>query len=84
MRNREEEILSYIWLLQCLDNGVHYTFFNMEVRLPGGRSYSLNVWTYGMLERARQADGKTREHLGGAYLLPTCSWRGEIAPCWKR
>jgi hypothetical protein len=27
-------------------------FFNMEVRLPGGRSYSLNVWTYGMLERA--------------------------------
>jgi hypothetical protein len=27
-------------------------FFNMEVRLPGGRSYGLNVWTYSMLERA--------------------------------
>jgi hypothetical protein len=45
-------------------------FFNMEVRLPGGRSYGLNVWTYGMLESAHQADVKTGEHLGGAYLLP--------------
>jgi hypothetical protein len=45
-------------------------FFNTEVRLPGGRSYGSNVWPYGMLKRARRADGKTGQHLGGAYLLP--------------
>ncbi len=45
-------------------------FFNMQVRVPGGRYYALNVWTYRMLERAHQADLKTGDHLGGAYLLP--------------
>ena len=45
-------------------------FFNMGVRLLGGRFYGLNVWTYRFLERAHQEDEKTGENLGGAYLLP--------------
>jgi hypothetical protein len=45
-------------------------WFIMQVRLPDGRYYALNVWTYGSLERAHQADVKTGDNLGGAYLLP--------------
>jgi hypothetical protein len=45
-------------------------FFNMQVRLAGGRYYALNVWTFRMLERACQEDLKTGDHLGGAYLHP--------------
>jgi hypothetical protein len=63
-----------LWLewehFESWDNDNSDDFLNMEVRLTGGRSYGLNVWTYGMLESARQADVKTGEHLGGAYLLP--------------
>jgi hypothetical protein len=53
-------------------------FFNMGVRLPDGRGYGLNVWTYRMLERAHQADMKMGDNLGGAYLLPPdlfVAWR---------
>jgi hypothetical protein len=28
-------------------------FANVEVRLPDGRRYALNVWTFGFLQRAR-------------------------------
>ncbi len=45
-------------------------FFNMHVRLPGGRYYALNVWTYRFLERAHQENLKTGDNLGGAYLIP--------------
>jgi hypothetical protein len=45
-------------------------FFNMEVRLPDGRFYGLNVWTYRFLERAQQENQKTGDYLGGAYLIP--------------
>ena len=45
-------------------------FFNVEVQMPDGRRYGLNVWTYRMLERAHREDLETGDHLGGAYLFP--------------
>ena len=55
---------------EAWNNDPEDDFFNMTVRLPGGRFYGLNVWTYRFLERARQEDLKTGDNLGGAYLLP--------------
>lgn len=46
-------------------------FFNMQVTLPDGRRYALNVWTFKFLQRARypwpydESIGKPEE-----YLLP--------------
>lgn len=45
-------------------------FFIVQVRLPDGRYYALNVWTYRSLERAHQENVKYGDNLGGAYLLP--------------
>ena len=46
-------------------------FFNMQVRLPDGRRYALNVWTFKFLHKARypwpyeEGVGEPEE-----YLLP--------------
>ena len=45
-------------------------FFNMALRLPDGRAYALNVWTFRFLERARLDDQQSGEALNGKYLLP--------------
>jgi hypothetical protein len=46
-------------------------FFNMQVRLPDGRRYALNVWTFKFLQRARHPwpyEKTTGEP--ASYLLP--------------
>jgi len=43
-------------------------FFNMQVTLPGGRKYALNVWTFKYLSRAVRECRLNGEHLGGSYL----------------
>ena len=43
-------------------------FFNMQISFADGRVYSLNVWTFKFLERARQQDVVTGENLSGEYL----------------
>lgn len=45
-------------------------FFNMQVHLPSGSYYALNVWTYRMLERAHRENQKIDDNLGGDYILP--------------
>jgi hypothetical protein len=51
-------------------HGPEDDFFNMQVRLPDGRCYALNVWTFKFLERARREDVETGEGLSGKYMLP--------------
>src|ERR1700741_4190605 len=43
-------------------------FCNVQVTLPGGRRYALNVWTFKYLSRAVRECRSTGEHLGGSYL----------------
>ena len=45
-------------------------FSNVEVQLPDGRRYSLNVWTFGVVARIREECAETGESLGGRYLEP--------------
>jgi hypothetical protein len=42
--------------------------FNIQVTLPSGRRYALNVWTFQYLSRAVQECCSTEEHPGGSYL----------------
>lgn len=55
------------WVPQEGDNSED-DFFNVQVTLPGGRKYALNVWTFKYLSRAVRECGSTGEHLGGSYL----------------
>lgn len=43
-------------------------FFNMQINLKNGKSYALNVWTYGYFERAISEIRESGENLGGKYL----------------
>jgi hypothetical protein len=45
-------------------------FFTMLISLPNGTKYSLNVWTYKVLESARREAARTGEGLFGRYLEP--------------
>src|SRR5882672_6947821 len=44
-------------------------FFNMEIHLTTGETYTLNVWTFGFLDVARNVCETMGEHLKGKYLL---------------
>ncbi|MFO0604746.1 MAG: hypothetical protein U0324_16305 [Polyangiales bacterium] len=46
-------------------------FCNVEVRLPDGRRYALNVWTFAHLHRAMSAQPREADATASAdYLLP--------------
>src|SRR5687768_6598227 len=45
-------------------------FFNMQIRLPDGRRYALNVWTFQYLNRAVKECREDGSHLHGSYLIP--------------
>lgn len=45
-------------------------FFNMQVTLPDGKRYALNVWTFKHLSRAVQECRASGEHLHGSYVPP--------------
>jgi hypothetical protein len=44
--------------------------FNMQITLPGGKKYALNVWTYKAIWRALKECRETGDCLQGSYLLP--------------
>ncbi len=45
-------------------------FFNMKITLSDSSSYSLNVWTYGFLNRAVEESKINGENLSGKYEVP--------------
>ena len=71
MRNREFDLWLEFehWIPNEADDPED-DFINMEITLPHGPKYSLNVWTFKFLDRARLDDQEASEHLRGKYLLP--------------
>ena len=44
--------------------------FNLQIALPSGKKYAINVWTYQSIDKAVKACEDSGECLDGSYLLP--------------
>ena len=45
-------------------------FFIMHIKMPGGVTYALNVWTFKVLEGERLDNQQQGRYLSGSYLFP--------------
>jgi hypothetical protein len=45
-------------------------FFNMQILLPDGRRYALNVWTYRFFARAVEEQRATESYPRSEYMAP--------------
>jgi hypothetical protein len=45
-------------------------YFNMQITLPNGTKYALNVWTFKAIGRIAKEHQETGACLQGSYLLP--------------
>ncbi len=63
-----------LWLeFEEVDSGNWETdneFANIQVNLPDGRHYGINVWTFKFLETSVKLDKENGESLNGVYQIP--------------
>jgi len=45
-------------------------FANIQIELPNGKNYGINVWTFKVLETIVQLNEKSGENLSGLYETP--------------
>ena len=58
---------------------------NVNVELPDGRRYGINVWTYRFLETVIVKDKETGENLNGLYQTPPDLFVEELTEdCMKK